>query len=89
MRGPSYAVADYGGLIERTTFNSVKECADRCTLLMQCQAFDYFGSGDPEFKSCSLYKSGKLSGSLDDGRIRYASICPKTIEGKGRFFPWP
>lgn len=70
-------MADNGGLIEKTHFDSVKECADKCTLLSDCQAFDWFGPGDSEFKTCLLYKSGKLSGSLDDGRIRYAAICPK------------
>ena len=77
LRGPSYAIADNGGLIEKTTFDSAKECADKCTLMQDCQAFDWFGPKDAEFKDCSLYKSGTLSGSLDDERIRYASICPK------------
>ena len=70
-------MADNGGLIKQTMFDSAKECADKCTLMQDCQAFDWFGPGDSEFKSCLLYKSGKLSGSLDDGRVRYASVCPK------------
>merc|ERR1712106_1304700 len=73
LNGPSYAIADNGGLIEKTTFDSAKECADKCTLMQDCQAFDWFGPKDAEFKDCSLYKSGTLSGSLDDERIRYAS----------------
>ena len=70
-------MADNGGLIKQIQFDSAKECADECTLMQYCQAFDWFGPGDSEFKSCLLYKSGKLSGSLDDGRVRYASVCPK------------
>ena len=81
LKGPSYSVADNGGLIEQTMFDSAKECADKCTLTPDCQAFDWFGPGDSQFKSCLLYKSGKLSGSLDDGKVRYASVCPKS-QGK-------
>ena len=83
MRGPSYAIADNGGLLEKTSFNSVKECADRCTLLPHCQAWEYFGQGDEQFRSCFLYKSGKLSGYLDDGRKHYASVCPKSGTATG------
>ena len=61
----------------RMVYNSAKECADRCTLMEECQAFDWYGPGDKQFRACYLYKSGRLSGYLDDGRIRYASICPK------------
>ena len=77
LKGPSYAVADNGGLVGRMVYNSAKECADRCTLMEECQAFDWYGPGDKQFRACYLYKSGRLSGYLDDGRIRYASICPK------------
>ena len=77
LKGPSYAVADNGGLVGRMVYNSAKECADKCTLMEKCQAFDWYGPGDEQFRACYLYKSGRLSGYLDDGRIRYASICPK------------
>ena len=77
LRGPSFSVADNKGLVVRSKTSSAKECADKCTLEAECGALEWFGRGDRQFKTCLLYKSGKLSGSLEDGRVRYASICPK------------
>jgi len=36
-----------------------------------------------------LYKSGKLSGILNDGRVRYASVCPKEKSCKAQDMDFP
>ena len=56
-------------------FNTVEQCAKRCTDLPDCKAFDYQNSGSYQGKACYLWRAGEVYPLQSIGYEGNAGVC--------------